>query len=222
IVTATDSEDSSLHVGPPRHAASPQPTRPSAVSRRTKAKLTASSVVKDILCGRLTGMSASTTRTSAMFIGSLRVGSFFVSDAGPAEPTRIEQRQVQRRLAVEEPLGDVAAGGGRVLEAVAAESDDHEEALDTRSPADDRVIVGRERSEAGPAAGDAGVAENGYARDCLLHRLLYTAPVHRHLEVLADVLHVTGAQQHLLQLFPEVEAARDVGREWNGPGNRGE
>ena len=63
-----DSEDSSLHVGPPRHAASPHPTSPSAVSSRTKTKFTASSVVKDILCGRSTGMSAWITRTSAIFM----------------------------------------------------------------------------------------------------------------------------------------------------------
>src|SRR5215510_11688808 len=93
MVTATDSDDSSLQVGPPRHAASPQPTRPSAVSRRTKAKLTASSVVKDILCGRLTGMSASTTRTSAIFIGSLGVGRSFVGGAGPAEPTWVRSEE---------------------------------------------------------------------------------------------------------------------------------
>src|SRR5262249_59200483 len=107
-------------------------------------------------------MSARTTRTSASFTGSLGVGCFFVGDAGPAEPTRIEQREIERRLAVEQPLRDVAAGGRRVLEAVAAEPDGHEEALDTRSPSDNRVVVGRERSQAGPAAGDAPIADGGH------------------------------------------------------------
>ena len=68
MVAATDSADSSLHVGPPRHAASPQPTRRSEVSARTKTKFTVSSVVNDILCGRRTGMSARTTRSSASFM----------------------------------------------------------------------------------------------------------------------------------------------------------
>src|SRR5713101_4118595 len=68
MVAAMDSDDSSLQVGPPRHAASPQPTRPSAVSRRTKTKLTASRVVKDILWGRATGMSARMTRALAIFM----------------------------------------------------------------------------------------------------------------------------------------------------------
>src|SRR5262252_10249699 len=73
MVAATDSEDSSLQVGPPRQAASPQPTSPSAVSKRTKTNCTASSVVKDILCGRATGISAWITRTLAIFMGpSLR------------------------------------------------------------------------------------------------------------------------------------------------------
>src|SRR5262249_19339656 len=70
MVAATDSEDSSLQVGPPRQAASPQPTSPSAVSRRTKTNCTASSVVKDILWGRATGMSAWITRTLAIFMQS--------------------------------------------------------------------------------------------------------------------------------------------------------
>src|SRR6516165_3721234 len=138
---AIDSDDSSLHVGLPRHAASPQPTRPSAVSRRTKAKLTASSVVNDILCGRLTGMSARITRTSAIFNaspGSASLGVDFElgSSGRAAEARRIEQRQIHGRLAVEQPLGDVAAGGGGVLEAVTAEADRHEEALDAGRPAD--------------------------------------------------------------------------------------
>src|SRR5438128_11769809 len=68
MVAATDSEDSSLQVGPPRQAASPQPTSPSGVSRRTKTKFIVSRVVKDILWGRSTGMSAWITRTSAIFI----------------------------------------------------------------------------------------------------------------------------------------------------------
>src|SRR3989441_6417195 len=68
MVADTDSEDSLLQVGPPRQAASPQPTRPSPVSRRTKTKFIVSRVVKDILWGRSTGMSAWITRTSAIFI----------------------------------------------------------------------------------------------------------------------------------------------------------
>src|SRR5439155_16847117 len=68
MVADTDSEDSSLQVGPPRQAASPQPTSPSGVSRRTKTKVIVSTVEKDILWGRSTGMSAWITRTSAIFM----------------------------------------------------------------------------------------------------------------------------------------------------------
>src|SRR6185436_1656846 len=205
MVTATDSDDSSLHVGPPRHAASPQPTRPSAVSRRTKAKLTASSVVNDILCGRVTGMSARMTRTSAILIRLLGVDLEVSGGARAAESPGIEERQVHGRLAVEQPFRHVAAGRGRVLEAVAAEADRLEEAPDTRRPADDRVIVGRERPEPGPAAGDACVSDDRQALDRLLHGLLDLPGIHRHVEVLADVLDVARAQQHLLHFLPEVK-----------------
>src|SRR3989442_6565137 len=111
MVPAPDSDASSLHVGPPRHAASPQPVRPSVVSRRTKAKFTAASVVKDILCGRLTGMSARVTRTSAIFTGSLGVGGCFVGGPRTVEPARIEQREGQGRLAVPKPFRHGAGRG---------------------------------------------------------------------------------------------------------------
>ena len=109
-----------------------------------------------------------------------------------------------------------------MLEAMAAEADRLEEAFDAGRPPDDRVIVGRERPEPGPAAGDARVTDDRHALDRLLHRVLDLAGVHRHVEVLADVLDVARAQENLLQLLPEVEAARDVGRERYGSGNGGE
>ena len=95
-----DSADSSLQVGPPRQAASPQPTRPSRVSIRTKTKFTAVSVVNDMWCGRLTGMSATISRTSPMVSGpavtrarSLGVGAAIVVGRAPGgEATGIEQR----------------------------------------------------------------------------------------------------------------------------------
>src|SRR5687768_1923222 len=131
----TDSADSSLQVGPPRQAASPQPTRPPRVSIRTKAKFIVSRVVNDMRCGRLTGMSARTTRTSPI-VRSLGIRPLAVSErcvlAGRGRPGRegrgsareargVEEREVHGRLAVDDPGRDVAAGGGRVLEPVAAE-----------------------------------------------------------------------------------------------------
>src|SRR5262245_29789854 len=101
---------------------------PSVVSRRTNAKLTAWSVVNDILCGRFTGMSARITRTSAIFIGLLGVDLEAAADLCPAEARRIEEGEIQRRLAVDQPLGDVAPGRRRMLEAVTAEADGHEQA----------------------------------------------------------------------------------------------
>src|SRR5688500_6384674 len=130
MTDCTDSDDSSLQVGPPRHAASPQPTRPPRVSIRTKAKFTACSVVNDILCGRFTGMSAMMTRTSPM-VRSLGIRAVVVHFCGAAgEPCGVEEREVGGGLAVNQPRGHVVPGGRRVLEAMAAEADGEEEALD--------------------------------------------------------------------------------------------
>src|SRR6266536_3973035 len=140
MVTATDSADSSLQVGPPRHAASPHPTRPPAVSRRTSAKFTARSVVNDMACGRLTGMSARMTRTWAIFTPfvSLGVGPTVVGrGAAPGKAAGIEEREVERGPAVEQPLGHVAPGGRRVLEAVTTEAHGEEETLHVGRRADD-------------------------------------------------------------------------------------
>src|SRR5258705_1108097 len=187
---------------------------------RTNAKLTFGSVVKDILCGRLTGMSARITRTSAMRITSLGVGTALARPgASASEALRIERREVHGRLAVEEPLGDVAAGGRRMLEAVATEPDCQEEALEPR-PSDDRVLVGSEGTQPRPAARDPRLGDHRYAMDGLLHRVLDLAPIHRDVEVFADVLDVAGAHQHLLELFSEVEAAGDICSQRQGPGDR--
>src|SRR4029450_7147676 len=98
---------------------------------RTKAKLTASSVVNDILCGRLTGMSARITRTPAIFIALTRRRGVFGG---------------RRR-------GGGAGGGG--LKPVPSNADGPQKSPAARPPADDGVAVGRERPEACPAAGDA-------------------------------------------------------------------
>src|SRR5207249_2470237 len=82
-----------------------------------------------------------------------------------------EEREVEGGLTVQEPLGDVTAGGGRVLEAVTAETDGEEEARDARRPADNRVVVGRERPEARPAAGDPRALDDRQALDRLRHQL---------------------------------------------------
>src|SRR5690242_7796736 len=120
MVAATDSEDSSLHVGPPRQAASPQPTIPSAVSRRTKTNCTASRVVKDILCGRATGISAWITRTLAIFMRPLPRESqcsrpegvgFGVGAPGRNRPGG----DAPLSLLVARPSSAISAGGGRWL-----------------------------------------------------------------------------------------------------------
>src|SRR2546428_455740 len=98
------------------------------------------------------------SEVSAHVCALLRVGaSVMLPSTAPREAAGIEEREVEGGLAVQEPLGDIPAGGGRVLEAVAAEADGEEEALDARRPADDRVVVGRQRPEARPAAGDPRV-----------------------------------------------------------------
>src|SRR5207245_2657805 len=82
-----------------------------------------------------------------------------------------------RRRAVHDPVRDVSPGGGRVLEAVAAEAHGEEEALHAGCPADDGVVVGRERTQARPAAGDRRLLEDGHASDGLRDRLLDLGPV---------------------------------------------
>src|ERR1700730_9295728 len=127
MVAAMDSEDSSLQVGPPRHAASPQPTSPSAVSRRTKTKFTASRVVKDILGGRSTGISAWITRTPAIFMRPPRRESFCprlehvgfgVGAPNPAPGQRHCANIHAGRVAVKHDLGHENTDGGRMHEAV--------------------------------------------------------------------------------------------------------
>src|SRR5207247_6832282 len=129
----------------------------------------------------------------------LGVGSLIMYVGPPRRESRgIEQREIHRRLAVDDPVGDVAAGRRRVLEAVAAEADGEEEAFDAGRPADDRVVVGGERAQSRPAAGDLRRLEHGHAVHRLVHGLVETAPVHRHLEVRADVLDVAPGKQDLL------------------------
>src|SRR5262245_16428440 len=99
-------------------------------------------------------MSASSTRTSAI-VRSFGIRAFVMPTAAARrEPRRIEQRQIHRRLAVDDPVRDVTTSGGRVLEAVATEADGEEKAADAGRPADDRVVIGRQRTQARPAAGD--------------------------------------------------------------------
>ncbi len=97
------------------------------------------------------GRSAATAKPAAARL-TPRPGAF---EPGPspgsgrrpsAEAAGIEQREIHGRPAVDDPLGDQAAGGGRVLEAVPPPADGQEEALDARRPADDRVVVRRERA----------------------------------------------------------------------------
>src|SRR2546430_16076772 len=99
--------------------------------------------------------------------------------AAPREAAGIEEREVEGGLAVQEPLGDIPAGGGRVLEAVAAEAAGEEEALDARRPADDRVVGGREPPEARPAAGHPRVLEDPQATGRLPHRRRAVPPRQR-------------------------------------------
>src|SRR5216110_1119311 len=161
--------------------------------------------------------SARTIAESRLMIVLRRSSGSCPSGRGPApscaEAAGIEEGEVEGGRAVDEPLGDIPAGGGRVLEAVAAEADGEEEALDARRPADDGVVVGRERAESRPAAGDPRVRDDRQAVDRLPHQLFYFPPIHRDVEVLANILDVTRAQEDLLHVFPEVEATRHVARE---------
>src|SRR5947208_16441063 len=142
-----------------------------------------------------------------------------VNGGAAGEAAGIEERQVERGLAVEQPLADVAAGGGRVLEAVTAEADGDEEAFHAGRPPDDRVVVGRQRPQARPAAGDPRLLDDRNAVQRLLHRLVDARAVDRHAEILADILDVAGREQELLHLLAEVEPAGAIGRERYRPGD---
>src|SRR5438445_319851 len=91
-------------------------------------------------------MSASRTRTSAIVRSldarSLGIGPLVVRlRAALREAAGVEEREIHRRRAVHDPVRDVSPGGGRVLEAVAAEAHGEEEALHAGRPADDGVVV---------------------------------------------------------------------------------
>src|SRR5215470_15846458 len=165
---------------------------------------------------RAGGKSSGTT----IFTASLGIGLVLVGVAGEAgivaEPGRVEQREVHRGFPVHDPLGDHTAGHGGMLEAMAAEADGEEEALHAGGGADDGVIVGSQRPESCPAAGDLGALEQRHAMNGLGHGLVELAPVHGHVLVLADILHIAWAQQHLLHLLAEVEAVCLVVGEGHG------
>src|SRR5262245_31013214 len=76
----------------------------------------------------------------------IRPGVAFGDGSGP-ESRGIEQREVHRRSALGQPLGHEASRRRRMLKPVTAEAHGQEEALDTRSPPDDRVIVGCQRPQ---------------------------------------------------------------------------
>src|SRR5882724_11528363 len=168
------------------------------------------------------GKSSGTTIFTA---GSLGIGLVLVSIAGEArvvtEPGGIEQREVHRGFAVQYPLGHHAAGHGGMLEAVAAEADGEEEALHAGGGAKNGVVVGGERTQARPAARDLRALEHGQTMHGLGHGLVELAPVHGHDLVLADVLDVAGAQQHLFHLLAEVEAAGLIVGQRHGAGQLG-
>src|SRR6185436_1758637 len=93
--------------------------------------------------------------TPLVSVESLGIGLVLVSIAGEtcvlAEPGRIEQREVHRRLTVHDPLRHHATGHGGMLEAVSAEADGEEESLHAGGGADDGVIVGSEGPQPRPA-----------------------------------------------------------------------
>src|SRR5215475_11731501 len=171
---------------------------------------------------RAGGKSSGTT----IFTASLGIGLVLVGVAGEAdilaEPGGVEQREIHRGPAVHDPLGDHAAGHRGVLEAVSAESHGEEEPLYAGGGADDGVIVGGEWPQTRPAAGDLRPLEQGEAMDGLGHGLVELAPVHGHVLVLADILHVARAQQHLLHLLAEIETTGLVVGQGHGSRQLGE
>src|SRR5262249_8527920 len=148
---------------------------PGSVNRRTcPIFLSGASAAEPVKAG---GKSSGTT----IFTASLGIGLVLVGVAGEAgilaEPGRVEQREVHRGLPVHDPLGDHAAGHGRMLEAMAAEADGEEEALHAGGGADDGVIVGSQRPEACPAAGGLGALAPGHPLNAPRHRPLQLSPV---------------------------------------------
>src|SRR5437667_11717548 len=177
---------------PPEIAYQPPPTAPAvhvmldwAVAG--PASSTATAIVTSVIVARLIGdlpgslgaLQYSWRRTCRQAaLVTRRRGRGSSRDGATCEARGVEQREIEGGLAFHQPLGDVASRRRRVLEAVAAETDGEEEALDAGSPADDRVIIGRQRPEPGPAPGHARLLDDGEARERLLHRLLHSGPVH--------------------------------------------
>src|SRR5262245_12646394 len=103
-----------------------------------------------------------------------------------------------------------------MLESVTAEADGQEEALHAWRPANDGVVIRRERAQSRPASGDPGLLDDGHAVHGFLDGLSHPGPVHRDREIRADVFHVARREQDLLHLLAKVEAAGPVMGEWYG------
>src|SRR6266550_1147030 len=172
---------------PPEIAYQPPPTAPAVHVRLDwavagPASSTATAIVTSVIVARLIGdLPGSLARfnihggePAVKLRSSLGVGAVALRATGATcEARGVEQREIEGWLAFHQPLGDVASRRRRVLEAVAAETDGEEEALDAGSPADDRVIIGRQRPEPGPAPGHARLLDDGQAMERLLDRLLH-------------------------------------------------
>ena len=123
---------------------------------------------------------------------SLGVGAARAGLAGQADPTvteaaGVEEGEVHRRPAVDDPLRHQASRRGRVLEPVTAPADGEEEPLNTRRPAENRVVVRGEGPKPGPPSGDPRALDEGEAVDGLGDHVLHHPPVHRRRQVLAGI-----------------------------------
>src|SRR6185437_10529388 len=119
--------------------------------------------------------SASTTRSAAVptvALGEVTVVSMRGADSdnvelgaqhGIAEAGHAQRGDVDERRAAQNQVAEDLAHGGALQEAVAREAGGIEEAADTLGLSDDRVVVGRDLVQAGPAPLDAGVGDPGGA-----------------------------------------------------------
>jgi len=98
------------------------------------------------------------------------------------EPFGGERREIEIGIAAGDDVREDAAGGGRMLEAVAAEAVDQEETADPVRRPDNRIRVGRHLVEPGPRVGDRRIGQRGQPLDGDVDHLRQEVPLDRRVE----------------------------------------
>src|SRR5206468_11896852 len=120
-----------------------------------------------------------------------------------------ERRDIERRPAIDDQLGDGLARRGRVHDPVPGESGRAEESLDARDRADDRMLVRRVLVEAGPTRLDVGPLEDREAVERTLDERRQEIPVHGDIEA-GTIGRIGHPYEHAARLPVEIEGRRAI------------